>query len=92
MESINTFRGTIWVNGKYYLFKEKLIFNHEIYFQPSLAQSDNFRWQGDVGLKFPVWKFLTLKVNYRHTFESLVIGDQKQEDRFLTFGFTLKSF
>ena len=92
MESINTFRGTIWVNGKYYLFKEKLIFNHEIYFQPSLAQSDNFRWQGDVGLEFPVWKFLNLKVNYRHTFESLVIGDQKQEDRFLTFGFTLKSF
>ena len=92
MESINTLRGTIWVNGKYYLFKEKLILNHEIYFQPSLQQSDNFRWQGDLGLEFPIWKYLNLKVNYRQTFESLVIADQKQGDRFLTFGFTLKSY
>ncbi len=90
--SINTFRATIWINGKYSLFKNKVILNHESYFQPSLERSDNFRWQADLGLEFPIWKFLNFKVNYLHTFESIVIEDQKREDRFLTFGLTLKSY
>ncbi len=91
-QSINTFRATIWVNGKYHLFKNKIILNHESYFQPSLEEGNNFRWQADVGLELPIWKFLNFKINYRHTFESVVIENQKEEDRFLTFGFTLKSY
>ncbi|GGE06402.1 DUF481 domain-containing protein [Psychroflexus salis] len=91
-ESINTFRGTIWMNGKYHVFKDKIIVNHEIYVQPSLEQEKNYRWQGDIGVEFPIWKYLNFKINYRHTFESLVILNQEQDDRFLTFGFTLKSF
>jgi hypothetical protein len=90
--SISTFRATIWVNGKYNLFNNKIILNHESYFQPSLEDVDNFRWQGDIGLELPIWKFLNFKINYRHTFESIVIENQKQEDRFLTFGFTLKRY
>lgn len=90
-QSIHTFRGTIWVNGKYHLFKNKVVISHESYFQPSLEQSNNFRWQADVGLELPIWKFLNFKINYLHTFESIVIENQKQEDRFLTFGFTLKT-
>ena len=91
-ESINTLRGTIWVNGKYALFKNKMILIHESYYQPSLEDSDNFRWQSDISLEFPVWKFLSFKINYRHTFENIVIEKQKQEDKFLTLGFTLKSY
>lgn len=91
-EFINTLRGTIWVNGKYNLFKNKVILNHVSYFQPSLRQSDNFRWQADIGLELPIWSFLNFKVNYLHTFESIVVANQKQEDRFLTFGFTLKNY
>jgi hypothetical protein len=29
-KTINTLRGTIWVNGKYNLFEKKMILNHEI--------------------------------------------------------------
>jgi hypothetical protein len=89
---INTMRGTFWVNGKYQLFKKKVILNHEFYYQPSLEKSNNYRWQADIGLELPVWKFLNFKINYLHTFESIVIGNQKQQDRFLTFGFTIKSY
>lgn len=91
-ETINTLRGTIWVNGKYQVLKEKIILNHEIYFQPSLQESNNFRWQADLGIELPVIKSLNFKINYRHTFESIVIENQKQEDNYLTFGFTLKSY
>ncbi|OZV70084.1 DUF481 domain-containing protein [Winogradskyella aurantia] len=91
-ESLNTIRGTVWLNGKYHLFKKKLILSHESYFQPSLEQSNNFRWQADIGLELPIWKYLNFKINYIHTFESIVIQSQKRVDRFLTFGFTIKSY
>jgi hypothetical protein len=91
-KSINTLRGTVWINGKYLLFKKKIIINHEFYFQPSLEQSNNYRWQADIGLELPILKFLNFKINYLQTFESIVIQNQKQKDNALTFGFTLKSY
>ena len=91
-KSVNTFRSTLWLNGKYNLFKNKMILTHEMYFQPSLEESDNFRWRADVAIEFPVWKFLNFKINYLRTYESIVIAGQQQEDEFLTFGFTLKNY
>ena len=69
-----------------------MILTHEMFFQPSLEDRENFRWRADIGIELPVWKFLNFKINYLRTYESLVIADQKQEDEFLTFGFTLKSY
>ena len=91
-EDINTFRSTIWVNGRYQLVEKRLIVTHESYFQPSLESSNNYRWQADIGLEMPLWEFLNFKINYLHTFESVVIESQKEEDMFLTFGLTLKSY
>lgn len=90
--SIETMRGTLWVNGKYSLFDDKAIFTHVNYFQPSLKRSDNFRWQADFSLDFPIWDYVNFKVNYLSTFESIVIEGQEQQDRQLTFGFTVKSY
>lgn len=90
--SIKTFRGTIWINGKYQLFENKVVISHESYYQPSLEQGNNYRWRANLGLELPIWKFLSFKINYLHTFESIVIVNQKQADRFLTFGFSLKSY
>ena len=90
--SISTFRATFWAQGKYPVFHKKLILSHEFYIQPSLERADNFRWQADLGIELPLWTFLNFKMNYLHTFESVVIANQKQEDHILTFGFTLKSY
>jgi hypothetical protein len=89
---IDTWRATIWMNGKYYLFKKHMILTHEMYFQPSLLDSNNFRWSADIGMEFPIWKYLNFKINYLRTSERIVIEGQKQDDQFLTFGFTLKSY
>lgn len=89
---IDTWRGTIWINGKYHLFKGKLILNHESFYQQSLQESNNYRWRADFGLELPVWKFLNFKVNYLYTSESIVIAGQKKNDEFLTFGLTLKNY
>lgn len=90
--SINTPRGTIWIQGKYQLFAKKLILIHESYYQPSLQRLDNYRWRADIGLELPLRKFLNFRINYLHTFESIVAEGQQQEDRLLTFGFTLKNY
>lgn len=90
--SINTIRGTIWVSGRYHLFEENVILTHESYYQPSLEKANNFRWRADIGLELPIWKYLNFKINYLQTFESVVIEGQNQQDRFLTFGFSLKSY
>jgi len=89
---IETQRATIWLSGKYKLFKDKLILSHESYYQPSVEDSDNYRWQADLGVEFPLWKYLNFKINYMHTFESIVIADQKRRDNILTFGFKIKSY
>ncbi|MBR9845944.1 MAG: DUF481 domain-containing protein [Algicola sp.] len=89
---VKTFRGTLWINGKYHVFKDKIVLSHESYVQPSLEYADNYRWQADLSLEFPLLKFLNFKINYKHTFESLVITNQNREDQFLTFGFTLKNY
>lgn len=90
--SIRTFRGTFWVNGTYELIAEKLIVSNETYYQPSLSLDNNYRWQSNTSLHFPIWDFLDINITYLYTYENIVIVGQKPEDRFLTFGFTLKGY
>lgn len=91
-KSINTIRGTLWVSGKYHLVTDRVIISHESYVQPSLEKRNNFRWRADIGLEMPVWKFLNFRINYLQSYESIVIENDKQQDKILTFGFTLKSY
>jgi len=91
-DEISTMRGTLWINGQYQLLDKKVILRHESYFQPSLAQSENYRWEADVSLDFPLSKVISFRVNYRHTYENLVIAGQDVEDQFVTFGLTAKNF
>lgn len=90
--TITTWRSTLWIKGRYQLFDKKLILTHESFYQPSLERGNNYRWQADIGIELPVWKHLNFKVNYLNTFESIVIENQEQEDRFLTFGLVVKSY
>lgn len=91
-QSIDTFRGTIWINGRYQLLDKKMILSHESYYQPSLEERKNYRWQVNLGIELPISTHVNFKVNYLQTFESIVIENQKQEDRFLTFGLLVKSY
>ena len=90
--SINSFRTTLWVSGRYRLLNNKVILTHESYVQPSIEKSNNFRWQADLGVELPLWRYLNFKINYLNTFESIVMENQKQQDQFITFGFTIKSY
>ncbi|MGM0745948.1 DUF481 domain-containing protein [Rhodohalobacter sp.] len=71
---------------------DRVIISHESYIQPSFQERNNFRWRADIGLEMPVWKFLNFRINYLQSYESIVIENDQQQDKILTFGFTLKSF
>ncbi len=90
--SINTWRGTLWVSGTYTVLENKMVLKHESYYQPSLLESNNFRWRADLGVEFPIWRYLNISFNYLQTFESIVKQGQSRRDQFLTLGLTLKSY
>jgi len=92
LRSINTARSTLWVNSQSQLFEDKLILSLEAYFQPSLLDENNFRRQADLSVELPITNHLNFKINYLHTYEQIVIEDQRQEDRILTFGLNFKSY
>lgn len=92
ISTIDTFRGTLWVNGRYQLLDGRLILGHESYYQPSLEEANNYRWQANLNVEVPISRYVNLTANYIQTFESIVIAGQKEEDRFLTFGFTVKTY
>lgn len=89
---INTWRATLWVSGNYDLIADKLVISHESYFQPSLEESSNYRWQADTSIEFPIWKYLSITMSYLYTYENIVIDKQKPEDRILSIGLKIKSY
>jgi hypothetical protein len=87
-QSIQTWRSTFWLFGRHQLANRKLIFHYDFYAQPSVEQSDNLRWQAEVGLDIPLWKGVSFSSNFIYTYESIVTEKQKSQDSILTFGFS----
>ena len=85
-ENIGTWRATFWLFGKHSLIKKHLRLYYEAFAQPSLERGNNFRWQTEVSLEWPVWKGLSFTANYIFTHENVVVNNVKQNDRLLTFG------
>lgn len=89
--TIQTPRGTAWLSGRHQILKDRIWFRHESYVQPSLSNWDNYRWRSDIGIELPFWKIVSFNISYIHTFESIVIAEQRRQDQLLTFGLTLRN-
>lgn len=86
--TINLWRGTLFIGGWNYLLEKKLRFYYDGYYQPAFNNSNNYRTQFDIGVDFPVWKGLNFTTLYTFTHENVVIQNVQQEDKILTFGIT----
>jgi hypothetical protein len=51
-----------------------------------LGRNNNFRYQANIGVDFPVWKGLNLNANYLLAFENVVVEKVLQRDAIFTFG------
>lgn len=85
-DEINTWRATAWLFGKHSFIGGRMRLYYEAFVQPSLESDNNFRWQTEIGLEWPVWKGLSFAANYVFTHENVVVSNVKTDDRLLTFG------
>lgn len=83
---IGLWRNTTWLFGKHDLFDRHLLFYYDFYWQPAFADKNNYRYQVDIGLEFPIWKGLAFNALYTYTHENVVIQAIKPDDQILTFG------
>ena len=83
---VQLWRGTTWLGGSHYLLDNHLRLYYDAFWQPAFRDVDNYRWQVDIGLDFPIWKGLTFNALYTYTHENLVVSRVRQDDRLLTFG------
>lgn len=83
---IDTWRATFWLFGKHRLFDGRLRAFYEAFFQPSLSDARNFRWQAEASLEWPLWKGFSFTANYLFTHENVVVRSVKPDDGLLTFG------
>lgn len=83
---IETWRASAWLFGKHLLWSRRLRIYYEIFVQPSLQNADNFRWQAETGIEWPLWKGLGLTANYVFTRENVTVRTVKAKDGLLTFG------
>jgi Protein of unknown function, DUF481 len=83
---IGLWRATVWTGGSHRLAGDRIRFFSEAFYQPAFDTRENFRWQLDTGLDFPVWKGFSFNVLYTVTNENITIEKIKQRDRVLSFG------
>lgn len=88
---IGTWRATARVFGQHRILNQQLRLFYELYWQPSVEQTDNYRWLADIGLELPIWKGLAFHTHLLYTRENVVIAGVKPEDLILTFGISIRN-
>lgn len=87
---INQWRATTWLWGSHAFWQKRLLVYYSFYWQPSLQDRRNYRWQADAGLELPVWKGLAANAHYTYTFENVVTQGTQQADQIISFGLTYR--
>ncbi len=90
-DRISTWRATTRISGQHRLLQQGLRLYYEVYLQPSVEQSDNFRWLADLVLELPVWKGLSFNAHILYTHENIVIESVTQNDLIFTFGIAVRN-
>lgn len=85
-DQIKLWRQSFYVRGIHWVFERKMMLYYDAFWQPHLGRNNNFRYQANIGVDFPVWKGLNLNANYLLAFENVVVEKVLQRDAIFTFG------
>jgi putative salt-induced outer membrane protein YdiY len=86
---ISTLRNSTRLKGKHSFYQNRLRFNHLTFFQPSLDDISNVRWNTILTLELPLSKWFSLRAGYENTYESIVDETRRRNDSRITFGFAI---
>jgi Protein of unknown function, DUF481 len=85
----NLWRNSTRLFGEYTFDKGKMSLSHTLYVQPSITEK-NFRWNGNIILKYQVSKNVSFRSMMENSYESIVVPGRKNNDFRWTFGVVLE--
>lgn len=88
---LQTFRGVVGWTGMHKFVKNKLVITHNFKYQQSLTIANNFRFEGNIALQYPIIKILSVKAGFTGTYENVVPTGRKNEDFLWTLGIALSN-
>lgn len=88
---LQTFRGIIGWTGLHKVIKNKMVITHNFKYQQSLTKAENFRFEGNIVISYPIIKILAIKAGFTGTFENVVPDTRKKADFIWTIGIALSN-
>lgn len=89
LDDVRTGRGSIRLKGKHLFLNSAVIFTHITFFEPSLSDSKDYRWNTLLVFDIPVSKMVALRTSFNSTFENIVAEGKEKNDSKLLFGLKL---
>jgi hypothetical protein len=86
---VETMRLSVRLRGSYSVFKGRLKLYHLSFFQPSLTDNKNIRWNGIATIEIPFSKHIHIRASVENSYESIVAPNRKNNDFRTTFGIAL---
>lgn len=81
----NLWRNSSRIFGEYTFHDSKLSLSHTLFLQPSITEK-NFRWNGNLILKYQLSKTISLRSLVENSYESIVVPGRQNNDFRWTFG------
>ncbi len=81
-----TLRNSTRLKGRHAFLQNRIRFNHLTFFQPSLNNFSNIRWNTVLSLELPLSKWFSVRTSFENTYESVVDETRKNNDTRFTFG------
>jgi hypothetical protein len=85
----NLWRNSTRLFGEYTFDGGKMSLSHTLYVQPSITEK-NFRWNGNLILRYQVSKNVSLRSMMENSYESIVVPGRQNNDFRWTFGVVLE--
>lgn len=85
----NLWRNSTRLFGEYTFDNGKMSLSHTLYVQPSITEK-NFRWNGNLILRYQVSKNVSFRSMMENSYESIVVPGRKNNDFRWTFGIVLE--
>jgi hypothetical protein len=88
---LQTFRGVIGWTGLHKVIKNKMAIAHNFKYQQSLTKAENFRFEGNIVITYPIIKILSVKAGFTGTYENVLPEARKKADFIWTLGIALSN-
>ncbi len=82
-----TWRNSTRIKLKYGILQQRIKFAHYIFFQPSIQDINNVRWNINFLAEMPLYKGFSCRLSIDDFYESIVFDNRKQNDLTFRFGF-----